>query len=243
VCLIGRRVDRVDLDRSRGKGAGEIADSGIGKAARPGSGFCCLCALGAQVIDADQLRSGARLFEGLSENDGDRLMIVVDVRASEQLGNVRRPATNVVVPSRAHRFTADPTFRLANTYLGVAASRSHVEAARGLLQLSKKPGRYPIDIRDRLERKLPRMSSVLLLVGSIGWCWPAVNEFRSLILVSPAQCRFTHMFPIASVLIGVGEKLIPKSDNRGSVKLWASSKSRLSSCGAMCKPKNPTSLP
>ena len=43
---------------------------------------------------------------------------------------VRRPATNVVLAARARRSTADPTFRLANTNLRVAASRSHVAAAR-----------------------------------------------------------------------------------------------------------------
>jgi hypothetical protein len=31
-----------------------------------------------------------------------------------------------------------------------------------------------------------RMSTILLLVGSVGWCWPVLSELRSLILVSPA---------------------------------------------------------
>ena len=96
---------------------------------------------------------------------------------------VRRPATNVVLAARARRPTADPAFPLANTKLRVAASRSHVEGAR---VTSKKPARYPIDIRDRLERKLLRMSTILLFVGSVGWCWPVLSELRSLISVSPA---------------------------------------------------------
>jgi hypothetical protein len=99
---------------------------------------------------------------------------------------VRRPATNVVLAARARRSTADPTFPLANTKLRLAASRSHVAAARVLLQSSNKPARYPIDIRDRLERKLLRMSTILLFVGSVGWCWPVLSELRSLISVSPA---------------------------------------------------------
>jgi hypothetical protein len=99
---------------------------------------------------------------------------------------VRRPATNVVLAARARRSTADPTFRLANTNLRVAPSRSHVAAARVLLQSSNKPARYPIDIADRMERKLLRMSTILLFVGSVGWCWPVLSELRSLISVSPA---------------------------------------------------------
>ena len=124
-----------------------------------------------------------------------------------------RPATIVVPSACARRFTADPTFRFENTNLRVAASRGRVEAVRVLFQSSKNLGRCLSDIRDGLERKLLRMSVILLFVGSLGWCWPVLSELRSLILVSPAAARFTRVFPIASVLIGVGEKPIPKSEN------------------------------
>ena len=95
----------------------------------------------------------------------------------------------------ARRPTAGPTFWLANTDLRVAASRSHVAAARVLLQSSNLPARYPIDIRDRLERKLLRMSAILLFVGSVGWCWPVLSELRSLILVSPAAASIHPQVP------------------------------------------------
>jgi len=90
-----------------------------------------------------------------------------------------------VVPARAHRLATDPTFWIENTNLRVAASCGQVEAGRVLFQSSKKPGGR-IDIRDGLQRKLLRMSAILLFVGSVGWCWPVLSELRSLILVSPA---------------------------------------------------------
>ena len=42
----------------------------------------------ASIVDADQLRGGARLLEGLGHDDRDRLVIVLDLGAAEQLGGV-----------------------------------------------------------------------------------------------------------------------------------------------------------
>jgi hypothetical protein len=110
--------------------------------------------------------------------------MVSDTVGGPTLHAVRRPANNVVPAARARCSTADPTCWLANTNLRVAASRGHVAAAHGLLQSSNKPARY--SIRDRLERKLLRVSTILLFVSSVGWCWPVLSELRSLISVSPA---------------------------------------------------------
>ena len=44
--------------------------------------------VGADIVDADQLRGGACLLEGLRDDDCNRLMIVLDVGAAEQLGEV-----------------------------------------------------------------------------------------------------------------------------------------------------------
>ena len=110
--------------------------------------------------------------------------MVSDTVGGPTLHAVRKPATNVVLPARARRFTAEPTFRIENTNRRVAASRGQGEAGRVLFQSRKKPGRRLIDIRDG--RKLLRMSTILLFVGSVGWCWPVLTELRSLILVSPA---------------------------------------------------------
>ncbi len=119
--------------------------------------------------------------------------MVSDTVGEPTLHAVRRPATNVVLPVRVRR-TADPTFLLANTNLRVAASRGQVVADRVLLQSSKKPGCRLVDIRDRLERKLLRMSTILLFAGSVGWCWPVLSELRSLVLVPAAASIHTHVF-------------------------------------------------
>ena len=111
--------------------------------------------------------------------------MVSDTVGGPTLHAFRRAATKVELAARARRSTADPTFRLANTNLRVAASRSDVAAAR-VLQPSKKPARHPIGTRDRLKRKLVRMSTILLFISSVGWCWPVLGELRSLISVSPA---------------------------------------------------------
>jgi len=112
--------------------------------------------------------------------------MVSDTVGGPTLHAVRRAVTKVELAARARRSTADPTFRLANTNLRVAASRSDAAAARVLLQPSKKPAPCSIGIGDRLKRKLVRMSTILLFISSVGWCWPVLGELRSLISVSPA---------------------------------------------------------
>jgi hypothetical protein len=92
----------------------------------------------------------------------------------------------VVPAAPVRRSTVEPTFRLANSKLRVTASPSDVAATRFLLQSSKKPAQYPSGIRDRLQRKLLRMPTIVLFVCSVGWCWPVLSELRSLISVSPA---------------------------------------------------------
>ena len=112
--------------------------------------------------------------------------MVSDTVGGPTLHAVRRAVTKVELAARARRSTADPTFRLANTNLRVAASRSDAAAAHVLLQPSKKPAPCSIGIGDRLKRKLVRMSTILLFISSVGWCWPVLGELRSLISVSPA---------------------------------------------------------
>jgi hypothetical protein len=91
----------------------------------------------------------------------------------------------VVPPPRARYFAAYTTFRrrLKNSSLRAALSRSHFEAGRVRFQPSKKPARR----LDRLERKLLRISAILFFVGSVGWCWLVLSEFRSPIFVSLAE--------------------------------------------------------
>ena len=77
--------------------------------------------------------------------------MVSDTVGGPTLHAFRRAATKVELAARARRSTADPTFRLANTNLRVAASRSDAAAARVLLQPSKKPARHSIGTRERLK--------------------------------------------------------------------------------------------
>jgi hypothetical protein len=98
---------------------------------------------------------------------------------------IREPCTIVVRPARACHSAADPAFRrrFENTSLRVAPSRSHFETGRVRFQSSKKPA-WRVD---GLERKLLRISAILFFAGSVGWCWLVFSEFRSPILVSPAE--------------------------------------------------------
>src|SRR4029077_17252548 len=112
--------------------------------------------------------------------------MVSDPVGGPTLHAVRRRPTDVVPAAPVRRSTVEPTFRLANSKLRVTASPSDVAATRFLLQSSKKPAQYPSGIRDRLQRKLLRMPTIVLFVCSVGWCWPVLSELRSLISVSPA---------------------------------------------------------
>jgi hypothetical protein len=85
----------------------------------------------------------------------------------------------------AHYFATDPAFpRLIKKTSFVAASRSHCSR---IFQLSEKPAQCLVHIGDRLERKLLHISAALFLIGSVGWCWPVISQFRPPILVSPAE--------------------------------------------------------
>jgi len=63
------------------------------RAAESRFGFCggvlCLCkvehAFGPLILDMNQLRSSTRLFESLSDDNRDRLVIMLDFGSAEQL--------------------------------------------------------------------------------------------------------------------------------------------------------------
>ena len=96
VRLIGRGVGRIELDRRRGERAGEVAHRGIGRTAGDALGLDrgvlrrreIVLAFGADIVDANQLRGGACLLEGLRHDDRDRLVVVLDFGTAEQLGSV-----------------------------------------------------------------------------------------------------------------------------------------------------------
>src|ERR1700733_3505469 len=91
--MVRRAVSFIELDRRRGEGAGEIAGRGVGRAAEAGLGFdrgTFRCrevegAFSGNVIDLDELCGGARLFECFGNNKRNRLMIMLDLWATEEM--------------------------------------------------------------------------------------------------------------------------------------------------------------
>jgi hypothetical protein len=95
VGFIGRAVVRIEPNRCCGKSGSEVADRRIGRTARHGAGLRPIHqrseverALLLTVVSADKLRGGAGLLEGFSDYDSDGLMVVLDLRTTEQLGYV-----------------------------------------------------------------------------------------------------------------------------------------------------------
>ena len=96
VRLIGRGVRRIELDRRRGERAGEVADGRVRRAAGNACGLVAAsfaaarsnAPLAADVVDAEELRGGARLLERLGDDQRDRLVIVLNLGTAEQPGRV-----------------------------------------------------------------------------------------------------------------------------------------------------------
>ena len=103
---------------------------------------------------------------------------------------IRRPAAHAAQVARARHFTTDLAVRrrLELTAPRIAAPRGQIEIRRVHLRpAGKKPARHLGELRDRLERKLLHIAAILFFIGSVGWCWLVFSEFRSPILVSPAE--------------------------------------------------------
>jgi hypothetical protein len=58
------------------------------------------------------------------------------------------------------------------------------------LEPARKPERRTDTLRDKLERNLLQISAALFFIGSVGWCWLIFNEFRSTVLVAPAEAAY-----------------------------------------------------
>ncbi len=100
VRLVGRRVGRVELHRRGGERGVEVAD--LASSGGPLSGVCfggCAASFSAARSNwparrrvrrsCSSMRRVARLLEGLGDDDRDGLVVVLDVRAAEQLRGVR----------------------------------------------------------------------------------------------------------------------------------------------------------
>ena len=92
VGLVGRGVGRIELHRRRGKRRRKIADGRIGVAGGRGRTTPrrreVEASLGRGVLDADELGGGPRLLQGLGNDQRDRLVIVLDLGAAQQLRGV-----------------------------------------------------------------------------------------------------------------------------------------------------------
>ncbi len=97
VGVIGRRVGGVELQRRGGEGAVEVANLRLRRAAdrrrlgerrRVLRGSEIEPAGSALVLHPHELRRRARLLERVGHHQGDRLVIVIDRRSAEKLGDV-----------------------------------------------------------------------------------------------------------------------------------------------------------
>jgi hypothetical protein len=88
----------------------------------------------------------------------------------------------------------------------IETPRSHFENPRSRFQPSKRPARRLSELRDSLERRFLHISAILFFVGSVGWCWLVFSEFRTPILVSPAEATYS------AAGVGKADSEISKSD-------------------------------
>src|ERR1700678_1778423 len=94
--MVRRAVSFIELDRRGGERAGEITGRGISGAAKTRLGFDrgifrrreVEGAVGGNVIDLHELGGGARLFERFGDHKRNRLMIMLDLWAAEEMGRI-----------------------------------------------------------------------------------------------------------------------------------------------------------
>ena len=104
----------------------------------------------------------------------------------------RRPATGAAAVQRARHIALDPKLRRRLEHAGarIAPSRSQFDGGQLRFATGRKPAPRTNALRDALERNLLQISAALFFVGSLGWCWLIHNEFRSSVLVAPAEAAY-----------------------------------------------------
>ena len=116
-----------------------------------------------------------------------------------------------LAPQRGHVETLRGHVETLRGHIGpqrgrIETPRSHFETPRSRFQPSKNPARRLSELRDGLERRLLHISAILFFVGSVGWCWLVFSEFRTPILVSPAEATYS------AAGVGKADSEISKSD-------------------------------
>ena len=111
--------------------------------------------------------------------------------------------------SRARHFSLDAKLRRRVDHPGarVAPARGHFEGGHARSEFGRKPTQQKNALREALERNLLQISAALFFVGAVGWCWLIYNEFRSPVLIAPAEAAYAVT---AKVEVNVG-----KSDSFG----------------------------
>jgi len=122
----------------------------------------------------------------------------------------RQPAAAAAAISRARHFHSDAQLRRRFEPAGASKASPPVQVARARARLepARKPQPRTNTLRDTIERNLLQFSAVLFFVGSVGWCWLIFNEFRSTILVTPAQAAYAAT--------GKADAVLGKSDAFGT---------------------------
>jgi hypothetical protein len=77
--------------------------------------------------------------------------------------------------------------RLEKAKVEAAAPRRHFGAGSVLPRISRKPATRVELLKEKLEHNLLRISAVLFIAGSVGWCLLIVNQFRSPVLAAQPE--------------------------------------------------------
>ncbi len=80
--------------------------------------------------------------------------------------------------------------RLEHPGTRAAPARNLFEGGHARSEPGRKPTQQKKVLRYALERNLLHISAALFFVGSVGWCWLIYNEFRSPVLIAPAEAAY-----------------------------------------------------
>ncbi len=72
----------------------------------------------------------------------------------------------------------------------LAPAQGHRDGGRAQAEPGKRRSPRVSALREKLERNLLQISAALFFIGALGWCWLICNEFRSSVLVAPAEAAY-----------------------------------------------------
>lgn len=103
----------------------------------------------------------------------------------------RKPASNGAAAARARHFNLDENARRRFESRDVypPALRAQREGGRVRSDSGRTAPRTG-GLWNAFERNLLQISAVLFFIGSLGWCWLIFSQFRSPVIVEPAEASF-----------------------------------------------------